>query len=302
MKFILKILFISVLLSAGASGNSYPFNNPGSDTLSRHGFYIPADINECMRETDKSITDSSKIRIKALKESELNRVEELYIFNEWLPEGGSRTSRMFTRAGLNDTEEMKRILLRCYHRYLNGLPIEFENEVTETVKKLENLRTTEEKEYLLRQTLEYINGVYIPKDMKDCFSALDSSLDKDIIGQIRSARDSSMTAYHMNIGQWMRNRWGLWGGSRLQKYFSEYGVNHPDDMSGLILRSYYRYLNNPGYISGLKTEDIIKLCRGPKVILEEGPEYLVEFYTKEQKRFFKTRRQNVIVNPPDCGC
>ena len=40
----------------------------------------------------------------------------------------------------------------------------------------------------------------------------------------------------------MRNNWGLWGGSRLSKYFNKIGIYHPDDMSAIILESYRRNL------------------------------------------------------------
>jgi hypothetical protein len=40
----------------------------------------------------------------------------------------------------------------------------------------------------------------------------------------------------------MRNNWGLWGGSRLQKYFTEKGVGHPDEMSSVILFFYWDWL------------------------------------------------------------
>ena len=41
----------------------------------------------------------------------------------------------------------------------------------------------------------------------------------------------------------MRNNWGLWKGSRLSKWFNSQGIKHTDDMSGVILVSYYRHLN-----------------------------------------------------------
>jgi hypothetical protein len=41
---------------------------------------------------------------------------------------------------------------------------------------------------------------------------------------------------------WIRNNWRLWGGSRLSKYFNDLGIFHPDDMSGIILNSYHRFL------------------------------------------------------------
>jgi hypothetical protein len=48
---------------------------------------------------------------------------------------------------------------------------------------------------------------------------------------------------HFGLGLWMRNTWELWGGSRLSRYFNSLGIQHADDMSGIILTSYYRYLS-----------------------------------------------------------
>jgi hypothetical protein len=53
-----------------------------------------------------------------------------------------------------------------------------------------------------------------------------------------------MAVYHFSLGMWMRNNWGLWHGSRLSEYFNEHGVHHPDDMSGIILSSYWNSLHN----------------------------------------------------------
>ncbi len=49
---------------------------------------------------------------------------------------------------------------------------------------------------------------------------------------------------HFGLGMWMRNNWRLWGRGKLKRYFLERGVLHPEDMSGIILTSYHRYLNN----------------------------------------------------------
>ncbi len=46
----------------------------------------------------------------------------------------------------------------------------------------------------------------------------------------------------MGLGMWMRNNWGLWRGKELAIYFNSIGIYHPDDMSGIILTSYYREL------------------------------------------------------------
>jgi hypothetical protein len=42
----------------------------------------------------------------------------------------------------------------------------------------------------------------------------------------------------------IRNSWGLWrGDSGIAKYLRNLGLNHPDDMSSIILTSFHRYLN-----------------------------------------------------------
>jgi hypothetical protein len=59
---------------------------------------------------------------------------------------------------------------------------------------------------------------------------------------------------HLNFGMWMRNNWGLWKGSKLSKFFNDQGIYHPDDMSGIIVTSYYRHLTG----GEIKFEEQIK--------------------------------------------
>lgn len=95
-----------------------------------------------------------------------------------------------------------------------------------------------------RLTLDSINGVYIPRDLKDCFVQLDTLLsteDKEVIRKLEGSGETVL--FHHGLGMWLRNNWGLWSGSRLQKYFTDRGIAHPDDMSGLILGYYYDWLN-----------------------------------------------------------
>lgn len=93
---------------------------------------------------------------------------------------------------------------------------------------------------LWRIKQDTLDGVYIPKDLEDCFRELDKLLTENNKEEFRK---NSPISYHMGLGRNLRNRWGLWTSSRLQEYFLDLGVTHPDDMSGIILDSYYRYLN-----------------------------------------------------------
>lgn len=87
--------------------------------------------------------------------------------------------------------------------------------------------------------VDTVPQIYIPQDLPDCIRQLDSMLsaeDKDYI------RTEGAAAVHFSLGMWMRNNWGLWGGSRLQTYFLNNGIQHPDDMSGVILDCYVKHL------------------------------------------------------------
>jgi hypothetical protein len=84
---------------------------------------------------------------------------------------------------------------------------------------------------------------YVPKDLDDALKQLDLLLGDKGRAEVQSAKESDMIQYHMGIGMWMRNNWGLWAGSRLAQYFNQIGIRHPDDMTGIIFDSYWRKLH-----------------------------------------------------------
>jgi ankyrin repeat protein len=86
-------------------------------------------------------------------------------------------------------------------------------------------------------------GIYIPVDLEDCFVELHRMFHPDRVNAIRSWDERDMIDFHFGLGMYLRNKWGLWGGSRLQEYFFSIGVCHPDDMSGIIFDSFWRHLN-----------------------------------------------------------
>jgi hypothetical protein len=95
----------------------------------------------------------------------------------------------------------------------------------------------------VKKTATGSDRIYIPKDLEECFIQIDKLLPDSIRQSILTMTEDQFSAkMHMSLGMWMRNNWGLWKGSRLSKYFHEKGIYHPDDMSGIILDSYYRKL------------------------------------------------------------
>lgn len=94
-----------------------------------------------------------------------------------------------------------------------------------------------------RLVAEEIDGRYIPKDLGETFLELDkvlSEINRKEMSALVNRKD--MIQYHLGLGMWIRNNWGLWGGSRLQKYFTDKGMTHPDDMSSVILFYYWDWL------------------------------------------------------------
>jgi len=93
-------------------------------------------------------------------------------------------------------------------------------------------------------SLEKPKEIVVPKDLEDCFVHLHKLLDKELIEQMKTGTQDDMIQYHFGLGMWIRNNWGLWGGSRLSEWFNKKGITHPDDMSGIILDSFWKHLNN----------------------------------------------------------
>lgn len=95
-----------------------------------------------------------------------------------------------------------------------------------------------------RLVAEKIDNIYIPKDLGDCFIELDKQLSEVDKNEMKALpKRDDMIKYHFGLGMWMRNNWGLWGGSRLQKYFTDRKIGHPDDMSSVVLFFYHDWLN-----------------------------------------------------------
>jgi hypothetical protein len=92
------------------------------------------------------------------------------------------------------------------------------------------------------------NGNYIPRDLEDAHAELIKMLPADELQQIRNMKaEREMIGYHMSLGMDLRNDWGLWKGSRLSRRFNLMGIWHPDDMSAIILFTFWCKLHDQPY-------------------------------------------------------
>ena len=82
-----------------------------------------------------------------------------------------------------------------------------------------------------------------PKNLTECIQMLDKNLkteDKEYIKTL--TEDEFFMESHFTIGMGIRNEWIRSGNPELVTFFLDQGVKHPDDMSAMILTSYYRHL------------------------------------------------------------
>ena len=93
---------------------------------------------------------------------------------------------------------------------------------------------------------KYFEG-YIPENLDDALIYLNCKWSEEDKENFRNENErSAIGKLHHGTGMGIRNAWKLWAEEKnsLVKYFNSLGINHPDDMSGIILTSFHRQLNN----------------------------------------------------------
>ena len=113
----------------------------------------------------------------------------------------------------------------------------------ETIKEKERRK----EEYKRRLTLVKIDDIYIPKNLYESLTELDRILNFENKKQLIESKDSWQFNSHMGgLGMWIRNNWGINGGSRLLKYFNDRNIGKEmfgnDEISGVIIEQYILWL------------------------------------------------------------
>jgi hypothetical protein len=80
----------------------------------------------------------------------------------------------------------------------------------------------------------------VPKTLEDALQTLERAGPADFLIQIREGDEDVVGSFHSGLGTWMRNNWGLWQKGPLYHDLARHGLQHPDDMSGVILTSFWR--------------------------------------------------------------
>ncbi len=239
MGYMKKILIILIFIT------NQSFSQNLLDQQDIYSIKIPKNITECFKTLDVTLGDIDRGMIKRLAEDSIvthnDFTNGMDFFHAWKIYDGSVLTKYFNKKGLKGSSEIYETILVSYHRYLNKEKIDLPGQILKhQTKQKEDLEYY--KSIILKDS---INGVYIPKDLKDCFLQLDkllSSEDRETIKGLKSKDETN--DFHHGLGMWLRNSWHLWGGSRLQQYMLKKKVNHPDEMSSIILSFYHDWLNN----------------------------------------------------------
>ena len=206
----------------------------------------PKDFNEAIIILQEDCPDSLKTIIKKTSNDSLIHLcypwdgDYKTIF-KWTEKDNkkSKIKKYLIENGISDNQHQQTVILIAFKNYLLEQQYN-EKEIFEPYQKIEQKWADEDK---IRFTTDSIRGVYIPKDLEDCFRQIDSFWDDSTKTKAKEWTEDEFSANaHFGFGMWMRNNWQLWGGSRLSKYFNDMEIYHPDDMSGIILDSYHRYL------------------------------------------------------------
>ena len=100
-----------------------------------------------------------------------------------------------------------------------------------------------EKAYQKRINQEYINEVYIPKDLTDAFIQLNKLIDEPSRLKFKEVpEEEAARKLHFSLGRWISVNWGFYEGSRFSKFIRDIGIDNPDDMARFVIISYHRNL------------------------------------------------------------
>ncbi len=95
-----------------------------------NGFYIPTDINDAMLTMDEVMDESVRKKFGYLPEDEVAK-KTFFSVGTWMGLNwglyeGSRLSVWFHQVGAKHPDDMIWVLLRSYHRHLNGRELNYQ--------------------------------------------------------------------------------------------------------------------------------------------------------------------------------
>jgi len=262
------------------------------DSISQNGFVIPESMEKCIIDLDKAFSQNAKDKLKSLEEDSIPYIFDVLIIDEWLNTDSSRLVKYFSKMGLRFNYEMEYFIELAYFRYLNTGNPDISTQLTKYISYSDSIVSIARYRCDFNSRQDSLDGIYIPKDIDDCYRQLDLMLSDSLKQRIKGSGVMDMFSYHFSIGLWIRNSWGLWGCSRLSLFFRNNGVRNPDDISGTILQGYRLYLND----TVCSVKKVLKYIPPPPPPASQAKRlFVVKYqlpqpYRRHRNRFLRTGR------------
>ncbi len=120
----------------------------------------------------------------------------------------------------------------------------------------------------------------IPPTLAEAHAELERLMSPETLAEIDAMpSEKDMIKYHFSWGLNMRNGWGLWAGSPLARHMQELGFTHPDDMSGVILATFWRKRHG----QDLSLEELTAAAKKIRGGCREGPGTSVRYVVQRAK-------------------
>lgn len=116
--------------------------------------------------------------------------------------------------------------IRGYFRHPNDSIAEIQKRLKAEQKKFA---------FISNMDKDTIDDIYIPQDLEDCIRSLDEILPFNQKQNIRNSESLNLIFGHIGgLGIYIRNDWGLNGGSRLLRYFNHRNIHDTEKMTDVI--------------------------------------------------------------------
>ena len=113
-------------------------------------------------------------------------------------------------------------------------------EKTKPEEKAEPEEKTKPEEKVEPEKKGDVDPTRIPTTLAEAHEELERILPKSELAKIDAMKSEKDTIeYHMGFAGGLRNGWGLWGDSPLARHMRELGFTHPDDMSSVIMETFW---------------------------------------------------------------
>jgi len=84
----------------------------------------------------------------------------------------------------------------------------------------------------------------VPRTLGEAHDALARLVAPELVRELARRPEDEVLADGLRIGLWMREFWGLWNRGALRDHLAGLGLLHPDEMSELVLVTWWRHIHD----------------------------------------------------------